>query len=177
MEDERQWIERCLAGDPASFAPLVERYQGRVFGLVRRLTGSVEDARELAQEVFLRAFRKLDTYDPARPFSSWIQTIGANLARDRLRRKMRGEPRAVADFPGRAGDAPDPGDEAARSEEAARLRAAVAALPVEQRRLVEMRYFEGLDLAAIEERTGLPRATLKVRLFRIRKELGRNLSG
>jgi RNA polymerase sigma-70 factor (ECF subfamily) len=176
MEDERRWVESCLAGDPESFRPLVERYQGRVFGLLRRLTSSVEDARELAQEVFLRAYGRLDSYDPSRPFSTWIQTIGANLARDRLRRRARGEPRAVAGFPGRAGSSPDPADEAVRSEEAARLRSAVAELPEEGRRLVEMRYFEGLDLAEMASRTGLPRTTLKVRLFRLRKDLGRRLT-
>jgi DNA-directed RNA polymerase specialized sigma24 family protein len=53
----------------------------------------------------------------------------------------------------------------------------VADLPEEGRRLVEMRYFEGLDLAEIETRTGLPRTTLKVRLFRLRRELGRRLTG
>ncbi len=177
MEDERRWITSCLSGDSESFRPLVERYQGRVFGLVKRLTGSVEDARELAQEVFLRAYAKLDSYDPTRPFSTWIQTIGANLARDRLRRRARGEPKAVPEFHGRAGSLPDPADEAARSEEAARLRAAVAELPAEGRELVELRYFECLDLSEIAERTGLPKTTLKVRLFRLRRELERRLGG
>jgi RNA polymerase sigma-70 factor (ECF subfamily) len=171
MEDERQWVERCLAGDPESFRPLVDRYQDRVYGLAYRLTGNREDARELAQEVFLRAYRRLDSFDLARSFGTWIGTIAANVSRDRLRRLARGEPRAVPEFPGRAGDSPDPPAEAVKAEEAERLRAAVRELPDESRALVEMRYFEELDLAEMAERTGLPRSTLKVRLFRLRKEL------
>jgi RNA polymerase sigma-70 factor (ECF subfamily) len=177
MEDERRWVERCLDGDPEAFRPLVERHQGPVHGLLWRLTGSRDDARELAQEAFLRAYDRLGAYDPARPFGTWIRTIAANLARDRLRRRARGEPRAVPEFPGRAGDAPDPAAEAAREEEAARLREAVSALPRDGRALVEMRYFEGLDLAEIARRTGATRGAVKVRLFRLRKDLLRVLDG
>jgi RNA polymerase sigma factor (sigma-70 family) len=175
MEDERQWVESCLDGDTESFRPLVERYQLPVRGLLQRLTGNAEDARELAQEAFLRAYRKLASFDVERPFGAWIRTIATNLARDRLRRVARGEPRARATIGDRASGEAGPVDEAARAEESDRLRQAVASLEDEARRLVEMRYFEGLSLAEVAERTGVPRNTLKVRLFRLRKELLRRL--
>jgi RNA polymerase sigma-70 factor (ECF subfamily) len=176
MEDERRWVESCLAGDPDAFRPLVERYQDRIFGLAMRLTGNAEDAREIAQDVFLRAFRALDSFDLTRPFSTWIRTIAANLARDRLRRQARGEPKAVAGFPGLPHEAPGPVADAARLEDADRVHRAVEELPAEARDLIAMRYFEELSLGEIAERTGLRRSTLKVRLFRLRRELARRLT-
>jgi RNA polymerase sigma-70 factor, ECF subfamily len=176
MEDERQWVESCLAGNPESFRPLVERYQDRIFGLAMHLTRNAEDAREIAQDVFLRAYRALSSYDLDRPFSTWLRTIAANLARDRLRRRMRGEPRAVPEFPGRTDDGPDPLSEASRLEDADRVHRAIEDLSPDARDLIAMRYFEELNLGEIAERTGLPRTTLKVRLFRLRRELARRLT-
>ena len=113
-----------LEGDwPANlddFGKLVESFQDRMVGYAFRRLGNVHEAEEAAQEVFLRAYRRLDTFDLARSFGTWIGTIAANVSRDRLRRRARGEPRAVPEFPGRAGDAPDPAAEASRLEEADR---------------------------------------------------------
>ena len=177
MEDERHWIERCLDGDAEAFAPLVARYGDRIHSVAWRITRSRDDAGELAQEVFLRAYAKLGSFDRERPFAAWLYRITVNLARDRLRRRARGEPTAVPELSGRAGDLPSPASLAATAEESERLREAVRRLDDESRRLIEMRYFEELDMAEIAEASGIARGSLKVRLFRIRQRLLEELRG
>jgi RNA polymerase sigma-70 factor (ECF subfamily) len=169
--EDRELVERCLAGEPEAFHGLVERYQEPVYRVVRRYLRNREDALEVVQETFAKAWQKLDTFDLGRKFSTWVMTVASNGARDLLRRKMR-RPEVLSDeslrsVPGGA----SPLGEAARHEDAERLRAAVEALDDDKRIAVTLRYFEGMNLKEIAEITGTEAGTLKVRLFRARKEL------
>jgi RNA polymerase sigma-70 factor (ECF subfamily) len=171
MPDDKDLVDRCLRGDGRAFDGLVDRYQEPVYRVVRRFLGNRDDALEATQEAFARAYSRLSTFDPSRKFSTWIFTVAGNLARDVLRRQKRRpevlETEMLSSVPG--GDRPD--QFAVRREEAERLRAAVETLPEEKRMAVVLRYFEGLPLTEVAEITGTEISTLKVRLFRARKDL------
>jgi RNA polymerase sigma-70 factor (ECF subfamily) len=173
---DRELVERCLDGETEPFHALVERYQGPVYRVVRRFLRNHDDAMEIVQEAFARAWEKLASFDLARPFSTWLFSVAANLARDLLRKRgRRGEvldTERIYAAPGR--ESPE-GDVEAR-EQAERLQAAVDELDEDKRLAVVLRYFEGMALAEIAEITGTPVSTLKVRLFRARKDLMERLS-
>ncbi|MCU0727454.1 MAG: sigma-70 family RNA polymerase sigma factor [Planctomycetes bacterium] len=172
MTDDRELVRQALSGSGPAFETLVERYQDRVYRVALRYLGRHQDAEETAQETFMRAFTKLETYDAERPFPTWLLSICANAARDTLRRRGRRPeaPMPESDPPDRR---PGPARGAVEREEAERLREAVARLDEEKRLAVVLRYFEGLSLAEIADVTGTEVATLKVRLFRARQELFR----
>src|SRR5215210_6371969 len=85
--EERAWIGRALAGDQTAFAALVERYQGAVYNLCYRMLGSPGEAEDAAQDVFLRAWTKLHTFQQDRRFSTWLLAIASHWCIDLLRRR------------------------------------------------------------------------------------------
>ena len=89
-DQERLWVLRAQQGDERAFSQIVEAYQRPVYNLAYRMLGSAGDAEDAAQEVFLRAYSHLESYDPARKFSSWILSIASHFCIDRLRRGHRG---------------------------------------------------------------------------------------
>ena len=96
-EREAELIGRCLAGDAESFGEIVTSYERRIFATVYRILGHAEDSRDLAQEVFLRAWSKLETFREGARFSTWLYTIALNLTRSELRkRKTRRNVRPVS---------------------------------------------------------------------------------
>ena len=171
MSDDHDLVNRSLSGDTRAFDGLVGRYQEPVYRVVHRFLGNREDALETTQEAFAKAYQKLETFDTSRKFSTWMFTVAANLARDVLRRQKRRpevlETEMLSSVPG--GDRPE--QFAVKREDAERLRAAVETLPEEKRLAVVLRYFDGLPLTEVAEITGTEVSTLKVRLFRARKDL------
>lgn len=97
METDAELARRCLSGDEAAYEAVLELYRDRVFALLLRLVRDPRDAEDLAQEAFLKAFRALGSYDPARPLLSWLFKIAHNSALDFLRAK--GEDLAALDDP------------------------------------------------------------------------------
>ena len=177
MLKDRQLVERSLAGESEAFHGLVERYSDSLYRLVYRFLPNHHDALEISQETFARAWEKLRTFDTQRSFRVWLFSIGANQARDLLRKRgRRGLIHSDELLAGAAGGG-SPSSAAEVSEESERLRAAVARLTDEKRFAVILRSFEGMSIAEMEEITGEGRSTLKVRLFRARKDLFRMLDG
>jgi RNA polymerase sigma factor (sigma-70 family) len=111
-ETEQELITMVLSGRTEAFEPLVTPYRGPILALAYRLTRDREDAREVAQEAFLKAFRSLDRFDLSRSFRNWLFQIAANEARDRLRRAKR--ERAAFEAAAREGTAAAPAPEAGR---------------------------------------------------------------
>lgn len=162
-------VRRFLAGDEDAAARLLERHQGAVYSLLLRMLGSAADAEDAAQDAFLKAFRALEGYDPARPLRSWLFKIAHNTALDRLR--SRGERVSLDD-----GDMPEPAAEEATPEELAEraidgalVERLVAALPPLYREVLLLRFTEGLEVAEIAGVLGMPVGTVKIRLFRARE--------
>src|SRR5262245_48374007 len=87
-DEDVQCVARCLRGDTSAFEPLVLKHQRLLFSVALRLVGNYEDARDVTQNAFIRAFERLDTFDPARKFFSWIYRIAVNESLN-LRRSRR----------------------------------------------------------------------------------------
>lgn len=173
MDGDRTLIERVLAGDVEAFRELVERHQRRVFGFVRNLVRHAPDAEDLVQEVFVAAFRKLDSFDAERSqFSTWLLTIARNRCLNHLQRSFVA---TTAEFDIEARTA-QPVDVMLSRELHARLDAALELLPLEQRTafvLAEIQDLSYAEIALIEE---VELGTIKSRVSRAKQRLREVLS-
>lgn len=160
-------MERMMAGDENALAALYDRYAGMLYGLLLRILKDTHAAEEVLQDLFLQLWRTASRFDASRgSMTAWLMVMARNRAISRLRR---GNRQTVADDPDgflleSAPDPTDVEDEAARRQLAGRLRAAMAALPGEQREALELAYFEGMTQTEIAERTGAPLGTVKSRV-------------
>lgn len=179
MTDE-QIIDLCVGGgETRRFADLVHRYEDRVYGLALRVTGRAEDAEDLAQEVFLSAYRGLAGFKGDAKFSTWLYRIAWNRATDWLRRNRKPGRRTaaledaeeIAD--GRAG----PDDELLGSEGRRCVAAAVAGLEERYRAVIELLYFQELPYEQIAAVLEVPVRTVETRLYRARRLLRQRLVG
>jgi len=176
--DERELIQRCIAGDASAFEPLVEKYRQRVWRLAYQVLHDREEAWDVAQEAFVRAFHSLPTFRGQSAFYTWLFRITINVATDRHR--QRGA-QARAFGPERvteeewARTTPDPGggpDQAAmRAEQRERIRRALDALPPKARTIIMLSDVEGLSYREIAEVLNCPIGTVMSRLHNARKRL------
>lgn len=180
---EPELVARALGGRPEAYGELVRRHQATVYNVALRLVGEREEALDLAQEAFVRAYQALASFDRARPFGPWINRIAANLALTwRARRRLPTVPLA-APAPGAATpaghEAPDYSTEPERlylaGEGQARLRQAILALPPRYRLAIELRHFQGLAYADIAATLAIPISAVKSDLFRARRLLRERL--
>ncbi len=159
------------AGDTTA---LVRRHYGPVYGLVRRLLGDDADARDAAQETFVRAIGHLRDFDPSRSFRTWIFSIAANHVRDLLRRR-RPAPLAA----GGEDELPDPAlpeDPVLRGEDRERILAALDELPFDWRIVVTLQFQQGLAPPEIAEALGISVNAVRIRLYRALAALRKVLS-
>jgi RNA polymerase sigma-70 factor (ECF subfamily) len=180
--DERDLVRRCLAKDEQAYRELVRAYQGPVVNLAWRITGSADDAAEVAQETFIRILRSLATYDPDRPLRSWIFKIASNLSLDVIRRRKR-RPVSFEDLSAEEGPAFEPADEGPPPDEglrrewsAERFEALLEELPEHYRAILHLRYREEMPYDAIAETLDIPLGTVKVRLHRAHELIRRKLT-
>jgi RNA polymerase sigma-70 factor, ECF subfamily len=169
---DRLDVTRALAGDREAFADLVRRHQARIIAHLVRMVGR-DEAADLAQDAFVRAWTALDRYDPTYPFRGWLLVIASRLAlHHRARRR---EPPDLGDW-----DPPAPGHDPAQlladADETEHLRrrleAALARLGDDDRMLYELRYRQDLPISALAAELGCSTGALKVRLLRMRRRLG-----
>jgi len=178
-------LRRCLAGDEEAYRQLVDRYQRQVYSLALRMVRQVEDAEDLTQETFVRMFRALDRYDPARPLGAWLYTITSRLCIDHLRRRRLRPISLHQVIPGSEEEhvieAIDPGlkpeERALREEEERRMRDLIDTLPPHYRIVVLLRHQQDLSYEEIAEALRLPLGTVKARIHRARALLKRHLEG
>jgi RNA polymerase sigma-70 factor, ECF subfamily len=176
--DERALIQRCIAGDTTAFEPLVEKYRQRVWRLAYQVLHDREEAWDVAQEAFVRAFHSLPSFRGQSAFYTWLFRITVNVATDRHR--QRGA-QARAFGPERvteeewARTTPDPGggpeQQAARKEQRERIRSALDALPPKARTIIMLSDVEGLSYREIAEVLNCPIGTVMSRLHNARKRL------
>jgi RNA polymerase sigma-70 factor (ECF subfamily) len=164
-------VEAFQGGDTAVFDILVERWDRKIQGAIYRFVGASEDARDLCQEAFLRAYRGLRTFKKDARFSSWLYQIALNVCRDRLRRR-RGRTIVSLDELDEGGQeaavlpGPSPLDLAEARDISDRVARAVGALPEEQREVIVLKEYQGLTFAEIAETLNVPLSTVKTRLYR-----------
>ena len=176
--DERALIQRCIAGDATAFEPLVEKYRQRVWRLAYQVLHDREEAWDVAQEAFVRAFHSLPSFRGQSAFYTWLFRITVNVATDRHR--QRGA-QARAFGPERVSEeewartTPDPGggpeQQATRKEQRERIRSALDALPPKARTIIMLSDVEGLSYREIAEVLNCPIGTVMSRLHNARKRL------
>jgi len=167
-QDDVSLAGRARDGDRRAFGELVRRHQDRVFRFLLRLTGSRDDAYDLAQEAFLRAWQALPGWRPEAKFATWLFGIARNAAIDLLRRRGVVEPVAPADVPERADTSSEPFARLDASQRLALLGRALAALSPEHREILLLREVEDMAYNEIAAALGVGEGTVKSRLARAR---------
>lgn len=173
--EELGWIEQSLAGDKQAFALLMQRYTGAVFGLCYRMLGNAQDAEDAVQEIFLRAYSRLDSFDRTRKFSTWLLSIASNYCIDRLRRRRMNWLTLDDVAFSLPSDKPGPERSALENERRAIVQDALQRLPENYRLVTVLRYLSDLSYDEIAQVTGLPESTIKTRLYRARAMLAESL--
>ena len=172
-------IQRCLQGDQAAWDAIVRMYWRKVFNVAYKFVGKHDEAEDLAQEIFLKIFKSLDTFDRRANFQTWLVSVSRNLCIDHYRsvRKERQTIDRTVDSSELSPASTDPGPMAALEERdrLTLLREALAALPEALRTAVLMRDIHELSYQEIADRLGLPQGTVKSRINRGRAELARQI--
>lgn len=162
--DDAELVRRCLADDATALRAFVERFQNAVFGLCLRMLGHRQDAEDIVQEVFLRSFRSLKSWDSSRPLEPWVLTIAANRCRTLLTTRARKvQPLPENELPGNA--------EKSGTDLGEELNQALATLRDEYRLCFVLYHVQERPLSEIAEIVGSPEGTIKTWLFRARREL------
>jgi RNA polymerase sigma-70 factor (ECF subfamily) len=173
MSDDLPVIRRVLDGDLDAFRVLVRRHEGPLHGLIRNLIPDAHEAEDVAQDVFLTAYRRLASYDPGRAaFSTWLLTIARNKCLNAFKRRR---PVPLDGLPESAGGRP-PERELAEAEWFRLLDRALEALPFEQKTAFVLAEIQGLSLDEVGRVEGVPVGTVKSRLSRAKAKL-RSLLG
>lgn len=173
--DERELLELCRAGDEDAFEVVVTRHQRAVYGLCYRFVGNHEDAADLAQEVFLRAYRALSTFRGTSSLGTWLHRIAVNVSLNRV--SVRTPPTIQVEACGsvRAAGA-TPAEALLEAERASRVRAAIARLPKKQRATLVLRVYHDLPHREIAAILGTSVGAVKANFFHalsnLRKMLG-----
>jgi len=181
-------VQRCVAGDPEAWQELVVSQHRRIYAICYRFTGSGTDAEDLTQDVFLKLYRNLASFDVERgSFQTWITTLARNLLVDHFRRTRleRATDSLDAGYPGEDDGAtqapeltdsgPSPEAHAAGMELRVRIQQALAQLSPELREAVVLRDLEDMDYKEIAQVLRIPEGTVKSRISRGRGELARLL--
>ena len=183
MED-KEIIQKVLEGDNDAFGLLVEKYQTKVYNLALRMSGNEEDAFDLTQEAFVRAWRSLGSFQFESSFSTWLFRLSSNICLDFLRARKRRTTVSLTvlgedDEEETQLDLPDPGmspEEAVlAAEDRARLVEALNSLPADQRQIITLRAINDLSYTEIAQILGIQEGTVKSRLSRARAMLRNKL--
>jgi RNA polymerase sigma-70 factor (ECF subfamily) len=175
-DDEKIWLAQSRNGDHAAFAALIRKYQPMIHSLTFRMTGSVADCKDLAQESFIRAYQQLDSYQGTSKFSSWLYRIAVNACLDWRRRETR-RSRLYTDW-SEANAAEQAGvDSGAETDELSRqVQAALMKLPDKQRAAIVLTVYAGRNHAEAGRILGCSETTVSWRIFAARRKLKKLLS-
>jgi RNA polymerase sigma-70 factor (ECF subfamily) len=180
---DEELVARSNGGDPDSFNELIRRWERPIYALAYRQIGREEDARDVCQETFLRAYRALKGFRGQSKFSSWLYRIAINLCRDWMRRERRApviQPPEDVDLMDLAA-AREPfesiEDRIARNDLSRAVERAMAVLSEEQRAAIVLKEYHGLTFQEVADLVGCPLSTVKTRLYQgltvLRRELAR----
>jgi RNA polymerase sigma-70 factor (ECF subfamily) len=180
---DEELVARSISGDADSFNELMLRWERPIYALAYRTIGREEDARDVCQETFLRAFRALPRFRGQAKFSSWLYRIALNLCRDWMRRQRRTpvvqapEDVDLMDLAAAAEPSESIEDLVVRQETVRAIERAMAALPDEQRAAIILKEYHGLTFQEIADLVGCPLSTVKTRLYQglvvLRRELAK----
>jgi RNA polymerase sigma-70 factor, ECF subfamily len=172
----RTLLERCRQGDDLAWEMLVRRFQGRVYGVGMFYLSDTEEARDLAQEVFIRIYRRLDLCTNDETFIPWMIQIARNAAIDRIRRQ-KARPSTVSipveEMVHLHSSAPGPEEQLHRNERQDLVHRAMERLSEINREIIFLKEIQGLSLETIASLLKIPLGTIKSRSSRARVELAR----
>jgi len=177
-QGELYYIKRTREGDNNSFSHLVKAYSDRIYTLCLRMLGREDEAKDAAQEIFIKAFRSLKAFREESRFSTWLYRIAYNHCISVIRRNVR-----VIDLVDEWEQAGEESPELSALEQlgakdrSAYLKTAIEALPETDAVMVNLFYYDELSLEEIAEITGLSSGNIRIRLHRSRKKLYAVLSG
>lgn len=177
-------IKQVLKGDQNAYADIVNLYQHKLYQICYRMLGNKQEAEDIAQEAFVRAYINLHSYDQKRKFSTWIYRIATNLCIDRIRKK---KPDYYLDaevagtdgldmYSQIAADEKLPEDVVAQMELQDRIQYEISRLPDKYRSVIVLKYIEELSLQEISEILDMPLGTVKTRIHRGREALRKQLN-
>lgn len=184
-EADLEMVRAVLEGDATAYRELVEKYQNRVYGMVYGMLRNREDARDIAQEAFVKAYRNLGSFRMDSSFYTWLYRIAMNLAIDHTRKRKRqattGFDDAIAARDEDGGIAEvhhgdNPGRQLERKQLYAQIMDALEKLPEDQKQVILLRELEGLSYKEIADVMDIPEGTVMSRLFYARKKLQKMLS-
>ncbi|WP_342507018.1 RNA polymerase sigma factor SigW [Sporosarcina sp. FSL K6-2383] len=177
-------VNEVLKGRQDAFEEIVTLFQHRLYQVCYRMLGNVQEAEDIAQEAFVRAYTNIHTYDQNRKFSTWLFRIATNLCIDRIRKK-KPDYYLDAEVPGTEGlnmysriAAPDelPEEQVEKMEMQERIHYEIGRLPDKYRSVIILRYIEELPLQEISDILKLPLGTVKTRVHRGREALRKQMS-
>ena len=177
-------IKQVLKGDQNAYADIVNLYQHKLYQICYRMLGNKQEAEDIAQEAFVRAYINLHSYDQKRKFSTWIYRIATNLCIDRIRKK---KPDYYLDaevagtdgldmYSQIAADEKLPEDVVAQMELQDRIQYEISRLPDKYRSVIVLKYIEELSLQEISDILDMPLGTVKTRIHRGREALRKQLN-
>ena len=184
-EEDTVLLQAVLAGDGTAYRGLVEKYQNRVYAMVYGMLRNREDARDITQEAFVKAFRNLETFRLEASFYTWLYRIAMNLAIDFTRKRKRRENAgfdegiAARDEDGGISEVhhgDSPGRALERKQLFTQIMTAMETLPEDQRQVILLRELEGLSYKEIADVMEIPEGTVMSRLFYARKKLQKLLA-
>ena len=175
LADDRTLVDACLDGSREAFDVIVERHQRQVYQLCYRFAGNHEDASDLAQDVFIRAYRGLHSFKGRSAFSTWLYRIAVNVCLNRVgARSQKWTPLDAADHPDLREERADA--RILRDERAAAVRAAIARLPKKQRAALILRVYHDLPHDEIAAIVGSSVGAVKANFFHALANLKKLLS-
>jgi RNA polymerase sigma-70 factor (ECF subfamily) len=177
VNQEQVWLNEARKGDQIAFGQLIEAYQGPVFNLAYRMLNNAGEAEEAAQEAFIRAYTRLESYDPSRKFSTWMLSITSNYCID-LIRKRRAQLLSIDEplphHPNLEVDrAKGPEAQVLTDEKQQLVQTLLSELPEEYREAVVLRYWNDMSYDEIAEVMNTSVSAIKSRLFRARRDLAK----
>jgi RNA polymerase sigma-70 factor, ECF subfamily len=183
-DEDRALIEAVIAGDASAYRGLVERYEQRIYSVVYGMVRNQEDARDLAQDAFIKAYKNLHRFRLESSFYTWLYRIAMNVCIDfHRRRKLRRTEEFDEGIGARGSDGAidpmhrklDPSKDLERKQLRGRIMAAMDELPEEQKQIVVLREIDGMSYKEIAEVLDIPEGTVMSRLFYARKKLQASL--
>jgi RNA polymerase sigma-70 factor (ECF subfamily) len=180
VTEESDWIREARAGDQNAFGQLVVAYQTPVYNLAYRMLGNKAEAEDAAQEAFLRAYTHLRSYDPNRPFRSWLLSIASHYCIDRLRRRRITWLPLEEEFAEpyhMTSKSPNPETVASQHEQEEQVQGLLGGLSPTDRAAITLRYWYDCSYEEIAEMLNLTVSAVKSRLHRARRTLAESLEG
>jgi RNA polymerase sigma-70 factor, ECF subfamily len=174
QKTEAEIVIRVLKGDRQAYALLVDEYKNPIYNLAYRMTNNSQDAEDITQETFLRSFRELRRYDTTRRYYTWLYTISLNLIRNHLKKSGRKTDfrnmetsSGISAFDAKCVVSTQAGDkDESRKELEKQLENSLQKISPELRKMLVLRFYQGLSFEAIADITGFSQSAVKMRVYR-----------